>query len=89
MSDAPDKAEAKAQKKNRPWRDNIEAFTVSIIVIVLFKYFILEAYKIPTGSMQPTLFGWKNEEGGGIYDRILVDKASYHWREPERFEVGS
>lgn len=68
----------------RPWRDNIEAVTISIITIVLFKYFVLEAYKIPTGSMQPTLLG--NAETG-IFDRVLVDKFSPHYRDPERFEV--
>lgn len=73
----------KHHKDGRPWRDNIEAVTVSIVVIVLFKYFILEAYKIPTGSMQPTLMGWK----GGVHDRVLVDKLSYHYRDPLRWEV--
>jgi len=68
----------------RPWRDNIEAVTVSIVTIVLFKYFVLEAYKIPTGSMQPTLMG--NSETG-IFDRVLVDKFSFHTRDPERYEV--
>jgi len=51
---------------------------------VMLKYFIVEAYKIPTGSMQPTLMG--NAETG-IFDRILVDKLSYRFRDPERFEV--
>lgn len=74
-------------RRHRPWRDNLEAVTVALLVAVLFKYFVVEAYKIPTGSMQPTLFGWENEEGGGVFDRILVDKVSYHWRDPERFEV--
>lgn len=73
--------------KSHPWRDNIEAVTVSIVIIVLFKYFVLEAYKIPTGSMQPTLMGWSNPKGGGIFDRVLVDKFSYHYRDPERFEI--
>ncbi|MEC7231950.1 MAG: signal peptidase I, partial [Planctomycetota bacterium] len=45
---------------------------------------VLEAYKIPTGSMQPTLMG--NEETG-IFDRVIVDKLSYHFRDPERFEI--
>lgn len=70
--------------KAHPWRDNIEAITISIVTIVLFKYFVLEAYKIPTGSMQPTLMG--NEETG-IFDRVIVDKLSYHYRDPERFEI--
>ncbi len=70
--------------RKTPWRDNIEALTVAIIMAVMFKYFIVEAYKIPTGSMQPTLMG--NDETG-IFDRILVDKLSFHFRDPERFEV--
>lgn len=77
-----------AEARTHPWRDNIEAVTVSIIIIVLFKYFILEAYKIPTGSMQPTLMGWTNRVGrGGVFDRVLVDKLSYHYRDPERWEI--
>ena len=80
-------AESKRKPKAHPWRDNIEAITVSIVIIVLFKYFVLEAYKIPTPSMQPTLMGWENPEGGGIFDRVLVDKLSFHYRDPERFEI--
>ncbi|MBL8862479.1 MAG: signal peptidase I [Planctomycetes bacterium] len=68
----------------RPWRENIEALTMAIVMAVMLKYFLVEAYKIPTGSMQPTLLG--NSETG-IFDRILVDKFSYHYRDPERFEV--
>ena len=68
----------------RPWRDNVEAITMAIVVAVMLKYFVVEAYKIPTGSMQPTLMG--NDETG-IYDRILVDKFSFHYRDPQRFEV--
>lgn len=78
---------AKKKKKAHPWRENIEAVTVSVIIIVLFKYFVLEAYKIPTGSMQPTLMGWSDPEGGGVFDRVLVDKLSFHYRDPERFEI--
>jgi signal peptidase I len=70
--------------RRTPWRDNIEAMTVAVIMAVVLKYFIVEAYKIPTGSMQPTLMG--NEETG-IFDRILVDKLSYHFRDPLRWEV--
>ena len=55
--------------RTHPWRDNIEAITVSIIIIVLFKYFILEAYKIPTGSMQPTLMGWDDGKGVTVPQR--------------------
>ena len=78
------KKDEKKPHHRRPWRDNIEAVTMAIVMAVMLKYFIVEAYKIPTGSMQPTLMG--NEETG-IFDRILVDKLSYHLRDPERFEI--
>ena len=77
-------AKAAEEKPRRPWRDNVEAVTMAIIVAVMLKYFLIEAYKIPTGSMQPTLMG--NPETG-IFDRVLVDKLSYHYRAPKRFEV--
>jgi signal peptidase I len=76
--DKPDKG------SGHPWRDNIEAITMAIIVAVMLKYFVVEAYKIPTGSMQPTLLGHKPT---GIFDRIIVDKLSYHYRDPMRWEV--
>jgi len=77
-------SEPSKPQKSHPWRDNIEAVAVAIATIVLFKYFVVEAYKIPTGSMQPTLMG--NAETG-IFDRVIVDKFSYHFRDPERFEI--
>lgn len=74
----------KTKHPRRPWRDNLEALTMAIVMAVMLKYFVVEAYKIPTGSMQPTLLG--NDETG-VFDRILVDKLSFHFRDPERFEV--
>jgi signal peptidase I len=76
--------EEKKPAHRRPWRDNIEAIVMAIVMAVMLKYFIVEAYQIPTGSMQPTLMG--NDEAG-IKDRIIVDKLSFHFRDPERFEV--
>ena len=52
---------------------------MAVVMALLLKYFIVEAYKIPTGSMQPTLIG---DERSGIKDRILVDKLSYVLRDP-------
>lgn len=82
----PTPAQPRAPKKARstPWRDNIEAMLMAIIMALVLKYFLVEAYRIPTGSMQPTLMG---NDHIGVYDRILVDKFSYQFRKPERFEV--
>jgi len=81
-----------AKGPRQPWRENIEAFTVAIVMAVMLKYFAVEAYQIPTGSMQPTLMGqeFHGDRGaleGEIKDRILVDKFSFHYRDPERWEV--
>jgi signal peptidase I len=42
---------------NAEWRENIEVFLVAIVVAMGIRTFFLQPFKIPTGSMQPTLFG--------------------------------
>jgi signal peptidase I len=83
---APRTAAARAHRRT-PLRDNVEALIVAVVMAVFLKYFVVEAYKIPTGSMQPTLMGQAFADGDGVFDRILVDKLSYHFRDPQRFEV--
>jgi signal peptidase I len=51
-----------AQKWLRPYanaslRENVEVFLVAIGVAMAIRTFFLQPFKIPTGSMQPTLFG--------------------------------
>lgn len=65
-------------------RDNVEAFAVAILMAVLLKYFCLEAYMIPTSSMQPTMMG---SAAAGVNDRILVDKIRYEIFEPKRWDI--
>jgi signal peptidase I len=65
-------------------RDRIELVTMAVVMALFLKGFLVDAYKIPTGSMQPTLFG---DERSGIFDRILVDRVCYAVRAPRRFEV--
>jgi hypothetical protein len=67
-----------------PIRYNLEAFGVAILGAVLLKWFCLEAFQIPTSSMQPTLMG---SSEAGIYDRLLVDKLTPALREPQRWDV--
>jgi signal peptidase I len=57
-----EKLEATATKWIKPypnseWRENTEVFLVAIVVAMAIRTFFLQPFKIPTGSMEPTLFG--------------------------------
>ncbi len=53
-----------------------------VLVFFVIRPFIVQAFYIPSGSMEPTLYG--NEVGG---DRILVCKWLYRFREPQHKEI--
>ena len=42
---------------NAMWRENVEVLLVAIAVAMAIRTFFLQPFKIPTGSMQPTLYG--------------------------------
>jgi signal peptidase I len=57
-----DELEKAANKWIKPyphseWRENVEVFLVAIVVAMGIRTFFLQPFKIPTGSMQPTLYG--------------------------------
>lgn len=83
VAEAPENGKKKVPTMG-PIRVNLEAFGVAILAAVLLKWFCIEAYQIPTSSMQPTLMG---DTSAGVYDRILVDKLSATVREPERWDI--
>jgi signal peptidase I len=43
------------------WRENVEVFLVALAVAMAIRTFFVQPFKIPTGSMQPTLFGVVSE----------------------------
>ncbi|OEU62972.1 MAG: signal peptidase I [Desulfobacterales bacterium PC51MH44] len=61
------KDEARPKKKSG-LRENIEAIIVAIILALFIRTFIIQAFKIPSGSMKQTLL---------IGDHILVNKFLY------------
>lgn len=50
--------DAIAPKRTHPRvRENLEVFIVALVVAMGFRTYFIQPFKIPTGSMQPTLYG--------------------------------
>jgi len=58
--------------------DWTETIVVAFIMALIIRAFFLQVFWIPSSSMEPTL---------DISDRIVVNKVSYHFREPKRQEI--
>jgi signal peptidase I len=61
-----------SQKKSF-WREYGEALFIALILAMIIRAFLVQAFSIPSGSMQPTLL---------IGDYLLVNKFSYGIRNP-------
>lgn len=59
-------------------REWVESLVIALVLALLIRAFVVQAFKIPTGSMRPTLI-----EG----DRLLVNKFIYRFRKPERGDI--
>lgn len=51
---------------------------LALTIALIIKTFLVQAFWIPSGSMEPTL---------AINDRVLVNKLTYRFHEPERGDV--
>jgi len=56
----------------------ITELIVIVMVVLLIRAFVAQAYNIPSGSMQPTLL---------VGDFILVNKLVYRFSEPKRGDI--
>ena len=67
------------EKKHRSfWRELPVLIVIAFVIALLIKTFLLQAFYIPSASMEPTLV-----QG----DRVLVEKISYRFGEPRRTDV--
>ncbi len=109
----------KIKKEKGFFRENIESILIAVALAFVLRIFVVEAFKIPTGSMAPTLLGvhknvkcpncnWKfksnhnvdyvkcsnclykiriSDNGNKGGSRILVNKFSYDFGKPRRWDV--
>lgn len=61
-----------------------ENWIFAFIIAFGIRHFALEAFQIPTASMEPTMWG---DAGFTRRDFVLVDKVTQRFRDPRRWEV--
>ena len=59
-------------------REYVEAFVFAIVLALVMRQFVVQAFKIPSESMKTTLL---------VGDHILVNKFLYYFTSPKRFDI--
>jgi signal peptidase I len=70
--------EKTTQKKDNPWLELGQTVLMAFILSFGIRTFVAEARYIPSSSMEPTLL---------INDRLLIEKMTYRFHEPQRGDV--
>jgi signal peptidase I len=74
---------SKKTKKSKParplWREYLSAIFWALLIALLIRTWGVQAFKIPSGSMEPTLL---------VGDHLLVSKSSYGLHLPHELDVG-
>jgi signal peptidase I len=65
------------------WSEMLESGMIAVaLIFLIIRPFVLQAFFIPSASMEPTLLG-----NNGSGDRILVNKFDYRLHQPRRDDV--
>ena len=59
-------------------REYVEAFVFAIVLALVMRQFVVQAFKIPSSSMETTLL---------VGDHILVNKFLYYFTPPHRLDI--
>jgi signal peptidase I len=90
---ADDLPKADQRRSGAPfWRELPFLVIVALVLALLIKSFLVQAFYIPSASMENTLQGGNphcdcGASPGHPYDRVLVNKLVYDFRSPHRGEV--
>ena len=75
-----------------PWAtavDWIVTIAVAVAAVLAIKQWVVNPYRVPTSSMEPTLHC--AEPGAGcessFSDRVLANRFIYHFKDPERGDI--
>jgi signal peptidase I len=76
----------------RPWRiaiDWIVTIAGAIAIVLAIKAWVVNPYRIPSSSMEPTLHCARPTQGceARLSDRVLANRFIYHFRSPHRGEI--
>jgi len=79
------------KKQGSFWRELPFLILIALVLALLIKTFLVQAFYIPSASMENTLQGG-NPNGGGAspghpFDRVLVNKLVYRLRDVHRGEI--
>jgi signal peptidase I len=69
-------AAARMKSRRRARREWLILLVLTVAGTFLLRTYVVQSYRIPSGSMEKTLHGGCDPDCGS--DRILVDKLSYH-----------
>jgi signal peptidase I len=74
------------------WRvaiDWVVTIAGAVAIVLAIKAWVVNPYRIPSSSMEPTLHCARPEQGceSATSDRVLANRFIYHFRDPKRGEI--
>jgi signal peptidase I len=93
MPDADPREDGSARKGTPLWQEFPILVVIALVLALLIKTFLVQAFYIPSASMENTLQGGNptcescGSSPGHPYDRVLVNKLAYHFSGPRRGDI--
>jgi signal peptidase I len=76
-------------RRQRTVVDWVVTIVAAVLIVLALKAWIVNPYRIPSASMEPTLHCARPMDGceAARSDRVLVNRFIYHLRDPKRKEI--